>query len=98
MSSHITVAVIREPLISSFVTSVRRFSPSIVAADGNAKRIAKLATSAGALLANAAQYEFTHQASFMPGVFEIGQERVTTDFVAYPKIDVSLRCPENVSH
>lgn len=81
---------IRQPLISSFVTSVHRFCPSIAAANGNAKKIAKLATSAGALLANAAQYEFTHQASFMPGVFDIGQERVTIDFVAYPKIDVSL--------
>jgi tetratricopeptide (TPR) repeat protein len=81
---------IRQPLISSFVTSVRRFSPSIDAVSGDAKMMATLATSSGALLANAAQYEFTHQASWMPGVFEIGQEQVTTAFVAYPKIDVSV--------
>lgn len=81
---------IRQPLISSFVTAVRQFSPTIAAADGNAKKMAKLVTSAGTLLANAAQYEFTHQASFMPGAFDIGQERITNDFVAYPKIDVSL--------
>jgi len=49
-----------------------------------------MATSSGALLANAAQYEFTHQASWMPGAFEIGQEQVSTAFVAYPKIDVSV--------
>lgn len=81
---------IRQPLISSFVTSIRRFSPSIDAASGDAKKMATLATASGALLANAAQYEFTHQASWMPGVFEIGQEQVTTAFVAYPKIDVSV--------
>jgi hypothetical protein len=81
---------IRQPLISSFVASVRRFSPSIDAASGDAKKMATLATSSGALLANAAQYEFTHQTSWMPGVFEIGLEHVTTTFVAYPKIDVSV--------
>jgi hypothetical protein len=81
---------IRQPLISSFVTSVRRFSPLIDSASGAAKKMAKLATSSGSLLANAAQYEFTHQASWMPGVFEIGQEQVTTALVAYPKIDVSV--------
>jgi hypothetical protein len=81
---------IRQPLISSFVTSVRRFSPSIDAASGDAKKMATLATSSGALLANAAQYEFTHQASWIPAVFAIGQEQVTTAFVAYPKIDVSV--------
>jgi hypothetical protein len=82
---------IRQPLISSFVTSVRIFSPSIDAASGDAKKTAKLATSSGALLANAAQYEFTHQATWMPGVFDFRQEQVTTAFVAYPKIDVSVK-------
>jgi|GEM_PF-2579750 tetratricopeptide (TPR) repeat protein len=81
---------IRQPLISSFVTSVRRFSPSIDAASGDAKKMATLATSSGALLANAAQYEFTHQPSWISGVFEIGQEQVTTAFMAYPKIVVSV--------
>ncbi|MGA2206184.1 MAG: tetratricopeptide repeat protein [Terracidiphilus sp.] len=81
---------IRQPLIWSFVTSVRRFSPSIDAASGDARKMAALATSSGALLANAAQYEFMYQASWMPGVFEIGQEQVTAAFVAYPKIDVSV--------
>jgi tetratricopeptide (TPR) repeat protein len=81
---------IRLPLIVSFVKSVRKFSPSIDAATGDAKKMATLATSSGALLANAAQYEFTHQALGMPGIFEIGQEQVTTAFMAYPKIDVSV--------
>jgi tetratricopeptide (TPR) repeat protein len=79
---------IRQPLISSFVISARGFSPSIDAASGDAKKMARLATSSGAVLATAAQYEFTHQASWMPGVFGIGPEQVTTAFVAYPKIDV----------
>lgn len=81
---------IRQPLIASFVTSVRRFSPTIDAASGDAKKMASLATASGALLANAAQYEFTHQALWMPGFLEIGQEQVSSAFVAYPKIDVSV--------
>jgi tetratricopeptide (TPR) repeat protein len=81
---------IRQPLILSFVTSVRKFSPSIDAASGAAKKKAKLVTSSGSLLANAAQYEFTHQASWIPGVFQIGQEQVTTAFVAYVRINVSI--------
>lgn len=81
---------IRQPLISSFVASIRRFSPSIDAANGDIKKMAALTTSSAALLANAAQYEFTHQVSWMLGAFGVGQEQVTTAFVAYPKIDVSV--------
>jgi tetratricopeptide (TPR) repeat protein len=81
---------LRQPLISSFVTSVRRFSPAIAAVKGNTKKIAKLVTSAGTLLANAAQYEFTQQATWMPGLFGIGQQKVATDLVAYPRIAVAV--------
>lgn len=81
---------IRQPLIASFVASARKYAPEISAANGNIETMSKKITSAGALMANAAQYEFTHQVSWIPGFFKAKQEEVTEAFVAYPRIDVAV--------
>lgn len=81
---------IRQPLISSFVAAALSFSPLIGAESGNADRMASLTTSAAALMANASQYEFTHQASWKPLLDGMDAEKVSAELEAYPKLAVAM--------
>jgi len=81
---------IRQPLIASFVATSRSFSPLIGAESGNANEMAGLTTAASALMANAAQYEFTHQASWKPLLDGMDAEKVSATLQAYPKLDVAM--------
>jgi tetratricopeptide (TPR) repeat protein len=80
---------IRKPLISSFVCSAREYSPMICSISGHIGNVSKMITEVGALLATAAQYEFTHQSSWIPGFFELRQEDIMAAFVSYPRIEVA---------
>ena len=52
--------------------------------------MASLTTAVSALMANAAQYEFTHQASWKPLRDGIDAEKVSAALQAYPKLDVAM--------
>jgi tetratricopeptide (TPR) repeat protein len=82
--------VMREPLIAAFVSAAKAFSPSIFAVAGDAQQRARLATCGGSVLADAAQYEFSRMASWIPGAFGIDEQVLTKELTSYPKLVVAL--------
>jgi len=80
---------IRKPLIASFVCSVREYSPMLCSINKDIGNMSRIITEVGALLATAAQYEFTHQVSWIPGFFDFRQEDIMAAFVSYSRIEVA---------